>query len=79
MEELDANSAPSLDPALLARLWPNRCHESNWLKDAVCALGFHRWYRLELGDSQTTVVCSFCERCSKVKVHETAAVRDGPA
>jgi hypothetical protein len=73
MEGLRAKSAPSLDPVLLAKLWPNRAHESNWLKDAICALGFHRWYRLELRHSQTIAECSFCRWCPEVKVHGTAS------
>jgi len=32
----------------LARLWPNREHESNWLKALICALGFHRWHTLTI-------------------------------
>ena len=28
----------------LRRLWPNRQHESNWLKNLLCRFGMHRWY-----------------------------------
>jgi hypothetical protein len=30
---------PGIDVASLRRGWPHRTHESNWLKDVVCALG----------------------------------------
>lgn len=32
----------------LAKLWPNRLHESNWFKNLLCYLGLHRWARLNL-------------------------------
>jgi hypothetical protein len=68
MEKPTANSAPQPDLASLARLWPNRTHESNWLKDAICALGFHRWYLLDGTNSGSIVKCSFCRWCTKVKL-----------
>jgi hypothetical protein len=52
----------------LQRLWPNRTHESNWLKDAICAMGFHRWYALEASDRDATLKCSFCRWCAKLRV-----------
>jgi hypothetical protein len=57
---------------MLQRLWPNRTHESNWLKDAICAVGFHRWYPLEIA----TLKCSFCRWCAKVKVLDAGRASD---
>jgi hypothetical protein len=37
-----------VSPASLDRLWPNRVHESNWLKTLACWLGLHRWYEMSL-------------------------------
>ena len=34
----------------LDRLWPNRIHESNWLQAVLCALGLHRWHKVQLPD-----------------------------
>ncbi len=65
------------DPASLARLWPNRTHESNWLKQALCALGLHRWHRLEVPTSESTVDASFCRWCPEVKVHRLESPRGG--
>jgi hypothetical protein len=36
-------SGERVSRASLARLWPNRVHESNWLKTLACWLGLHRW------------------------------------
>jgi hypothetical protein len=36
------------DFAMLRRLWPNREHESNWLKGLACAVGLHRWHTLNV-------------------------------
>jgi hypothetical protein len=55
--------------ASLARLWPNRTHESNWMKDLLCGLGLHRWHRLDVpGPHSTTIQSSFCRWCPKVKL-----------
>jgi hypothetical protein len=51
----------------LAKLWPNRTHESNWLKQLFCTLGWHRWYRVEPGGSHSIRESSFCRWCPKVK------------
>jgi hypothetical protein len=58
----------SEDLESLAKLWPHRTHESNWLKQAFCALGLHRWYRVDVNGSQSTIETSFCRWCPKVKV-----------
>src|ERR1035441_8168885 len=34
----------------VAKLWPHRKHESNWLKGFFCALGGHRWRSLNLAE-----------------------------
>lgn len=52
----------------LAKLWPHRTHESSWLKQTLCALGLHRWQRLEVSGPQSTIQSSFCRWCPKVKV-----------
>lgn len=36
-----------IEPPALEKLWPNRTHESNWLKDLLCGLGLHRWYAVQ--------------------------------
>jgi hypothetical protein len=65
---VDESAPLPLDPALLARLWPNRHHESNWLKDAFCSLGFHRWYPVDVSEGpQSKITCTFCRWCPKVK------------
>jgi hypothetical protein len=64
----DSNMNP--DPAALAKLWPNRTHESNWLKATLCALGLHRWHPLEITHANTTIECTFCRWCPKVKTHQ---------
>jgi hypothetical protein len=55
----------------LARLWPNRMHESSFLKNFFCHVGLHRWAQPSLHQhvpSQETV--RFCRWCSKIKVNE---------
>jgi hypothetical protein len=59
---------PTIDAARLRRLWPHRTHESSWLKDLVCALGFHRWYPMEVSGPDGTLKCTFCRWCTEVKV-----------
>jgi hypothetical protein len=54
----------------LQRLWPNRTHESNWFKTALCAMGMHRWYRME------TTRYRFCRWCPKVQVGATNSWTD---
>jgi hypothetical protein len=52
----------------LARLAPNRVHESSWFKNLLCSLGFHRWYHLNLGGSIPAKEVCLCRWCPKVKV-----------
>ena len=51
--------------ASLARLWPNRVHESNWVKSLACWLGLHRWYEMRLEGFAGRA--RFCRWCSKVE------------
>lgn len=69
------NEMPRADLALTAqqlralqRLWPNRAHESNWLKAAVCKLGLHRWYEIKMPGHQPPLSCLYCRWCPEVKV-----------
>ena len=64
----DTGSQASVPDENWNRLWPNRVHESNWLKNVVCALGIHRWHRLRIGDAPATSSRDFCRWCSKIKV-----------
>jgi hypothetical protein len=60
-----------LDPDLaaqLARLWPNRLHESNWLKNFLCWLGLHRWSPLGQASALPGREVKFCRWCASVKV-----------
>jgi len=53
----------------LSRLWPNRLHESNFLKNIFCSLGMHRWARLDLGGLHVDKNVRFCRWCSNVEVN----------
>jgi hypothetical protein len=55
--------------ASLRRLWPNREHESNWLKALLCALGFHRWHTLTIEVSSVSAQFYFCRWCPEVRRH----------
>jgi len=76
----EANRLPSPDELkpLLRKLWPNRTHESNWLKDAACRLGLHRWYQMTLNDakSRLRIYCTFCRFCTEVKVDDVQRASD---
>jgi len=52
----------------LAKLAPNRMHESSWLKNLLCNLGLHRWYALNLDSSIPVKEVSLCRWCPKVKL-----------
>jgi hypothetical protein len=56
-----------LTPETLARLWPNRVHESNWIKSLACHFGLHRWQEMKFEDSQSAQLVRFCRWCTKVK------------
>lgn len=51
----------------LQRLWPNRVHESNWLKHLACSLGLHRWQEVDLDELEPGRKARFCRWCSKIK------------
>ena len=60
-----------LDPEAerqIARLWPNRQHESNWLKNFLCRLGLHRWSQLGRASVLPGREVKFCRWCTRVKV-----------
>jgi len=40
-------------------------HESNWLKNLVCAVGFHRWQTLKAGPSGSDF--DFCRWCPEIR------------
>ncbi|MGB8011946.1 MAG: hypothetical protein WCF68_10060 [Terriglobales bacterium] len=52
----------------LAKLAPNRVHESSWLKILLCSLGLHRWHYPNLGGSIPPREVGVCRWCPKVKV-----------
>ena len=51
----------------LQRLWPNRVHESNWLKSLACSLGAHRWQEVDLEELEGGGKARFCRWCAKIK------------
>jgi len=63
---------------LLAKLWPHRTHESNWLRDVACRFGLHRWYPMTLNDSESglRIACTFCRSCTEVKVDDVRRASD---
>jgi hypothetical protein len=67
--------AQPLDTALaaqLARQWPNRLHESNWLKNLFCSVGLHRWSQLGRESVVPGREVTFCRWCPRVKVDGVA-------
>jgi len=54
--------------ASLAKLWPNRLHESNALKNLCCRVGLHRWAQLDLRDLAEGRDVRFCRWCSDIKI-----------
>jgi hypothetical protein len=64
-------SVPASDEVLvasLAKLWPNREHESNAVKDMCCRFGMHRWRQLDLSELVPGRDVDFCFWCSKVRM-----------
>jgi hypothetical protein len=55
--------------AALRRLWPNREHESNWLKGLLCAFGLHRWHTLTINASPLSGEFDFCRSCPEIRPH----------
>jgi hypothetical protein len=56
----------------LKRFWPNRTHESTVLKEAICALGFHRWHLIEVKAVSPPINCNYCRWCSEIRVQQTS-------
>jgi hypothetical protein len=54
--------------ASMAKLWPHREHESNWLKSLFCTLGLHRWRRLNLDELVPGREVHHCFWCSKIRI-----------
>jgi hypothetical protein len=54
--------------ASLAKLWPNRLHESNAWKNMFCRIGLHRWAQLDLRELAHRKNVRFCRWCSDVKI-----------
>ena len=52
----------------VAKLWPHRKHESNWLKGLFCALGGHQWRSLNLAELVPGKKIQHCFWCSKVRI-----------
>lgn len=61
-------ASPPIALARLARLWPNREHESNWLKALLCYVGIHRWHRFDLSCEGLQDDIEFCRWCPRIKV-----------
>jgi hypothetical protein len=38
------------------------------LKDAICALGFHRWRLIEVYAVSPALKCNYCRWCSEIRV-----------
>ena len=60
------------DSKALQRLWPNREHESNWLKALFCLLGLHPWHTLTLKVASEPAAFDFCRWCPEVRPHPAA-------
>jgi len=74
VDAFPTNAPHSADPALiasLARLWPNREHESNAVKNLFCGAGMHRWRQLDLSELYPEHEVRYCFWCSKIKVDGT--------
>ena len=63
----NVSPAPLFTPEALAKLWPNRVHESNWVKNLTCHFGLHRWQEMKFEDSQSAQLVRFCRWCVRIK------------
>lgn len=52
----------------LARMWPNREHESSAVTGLLCRIGIHFWRRLAVEDFAPGRKIRFCFWCSKVSI-----------
>ncbi len=65
------NSERSPDASLiasLARLWPNREHESSAVAALLCRIGVHYWRRLDTSQLAPGRNVRFCFWCSKIEL-----------
>lgn len=64
----------AISPEILARLWPNRVHESNWLKSLACRMGIHHWHDMKFEGFAQDDTVRFCRWCAKLKIQRDAEV-----
>ena len=65
----------AISPEMLARLWPNRVHESNWLKSLACRMGLHRWHEMKFEGSAQSDRVRFCRWCAKLKTQRDSSTK----
>jgi len=74
-----AQAGQRISSESLARLWPNRVHESDWFRSLACWLGLHRWHKLRIEGLLPVSTARFCGWCSKVEcVADVEADRTRP-
>ena len=74
MFSMAAPDRPTPDAQLatqVAKLWPNREHESSAVLGHLCRLGLHRWRQLDLTTLAPGKHIHFCFWCSKIKIGPT--------
>ncbi len=69
LADRDKKQGATIPVEALRRLWPNRQHESNWLKNLLCRLGMHRWHHLDLDRLDSNEGADFCRWCPMIKYH----------
>jgi len=55
------------DWAALRRFWPNREHDSNWVKAMLCACRVHRWHTLTFEIAKGQARFDFCRWCPEIR------------
>jgi len=63
------------DPNLatrVAKLWPHREHEANFVLAQFCRVGLHSWRQLDLAELAPGREIHFCFWCSKVRIDGVA-------
>lgn len=68
MKILDGSLPDSELAVRVAKLWPNREHESNAFLGLLCRLGLHHWRHLDLSDLVPNKEIAHCFWCSKIKI-----------
>jgi len=69
---MPTENSPDAELAIsLARLWPNRAHESSAIASFLCRVGIHRWRALDLTELAPNRTIRFCFWCSDVKIDGT--------